>query len=179
MAEFPEDDFESQLQRLLAKSGKLSYPPLSSDRLTYLRTFIPKEKTEPWLLLCWEEAANQARNVLTVVKAIGLHIIEEPLPLLRGEGEATVSLLTLPLPDGELRIQITPLEQQKTRLSLAVRGKYQMSNDISVEVTQGSNLIEVRPLELKSEVTLSGTGHYTITLLDAKHRIGNVQVDIS
>lgn len=179
MAELSEDDFEFQLERLLAKSGKLNYPPLSSERLAHLRTMIPKKKAQPRLLLRWEEIADQAGNTLTIVKSIGLHIIKEPLPLLRGEGEAMVSLLTLPLPDGELRIQITPLEKQKTRLSLSVRGKYQARNDISVEVTQGANLIEVRPLELKSEVTLSGTGQYTITLLDAKSRIGNVQLDIS
>lgn len=179
MPEFPEDDFEFQLERLLAKSGKLRYPPLSSERRAHLRSFIPKEKAESWLLLRWEDIADQARNVLTIIKSIGLNIIEEPLPLLRGEGEASVSLLTLPLPDGELRIQITPLEKQKARLSLSVRGKYQARNDISVEVTQGSNLIEVRPLELKSEVTLLGKGRYTITLLDAKSKIGNVQLDIS
>lgn len=179
MAEIPEDDFECQLQQLLAKSGKLRYPPLSSERQAYLQTLIPKEKPQPWLLLRWEKAVDQARNTLALVKSIGVQMIEEPLPLLRGENETTVNLLTLALPDGELRVQITPLEKQNARLSLSVRGKYQTRTDISVEVTQGDNLIEVRPLELKSEITLPGTGSYTISLLDSNSKIGCVQMDIS
>lgn len=177
--------FKQRLRDILAKSEDVAVPPLTPARLTALRALIPESMSEssdsdPFLTLAWQRIAGTAGEALVILKAVGVSIASEAAPLVRNGGgdEVRMDVLTYQLLNGELKAQMLPLGWCKAKLMLSVKGECSKMNDLAVELSQDGRLVEARPLEQKTEVTLDGVGQFVVTLLAGSTVIGAMRLNI-
>ena len=178
-----DNKFEQRLRNLLQKTGSVDIPPLTQERLESLRTLIPTPiGTLPTLSLVWKQAVNGLSEILALVEASGLYFHNPVAPVLRGdekhEDDPFNQTISLALPNGELWIQTLPLSDHKAKLLLSIKGRYNESDTLSIELSHGQRLIEARPLEQKAEFTISGFGIYSVALFSENEIIGKLNLKI-
>lgn len=174
--------FEQRLRHLLAKTNDIVVPELSAERLQRLRSLIPHSSPSfPSLSLIWRKTSDGVRNFLVLVEMIGVHAVCGMAPVLRdgSGGELAINAVSLPLPEGEVVVQVVPIGGRKAKALLSAKGRYSTVNDLSVELLHGGRLVEARPLEQKAELTLGGEGCFTLVLYIGDTAIGRMNVDIS
>lgn len=171
--------FEQRLRDLLAKTENVDIPTLSAERMKNLRALITEQMpSTPLLKYVWEKIGEKTLKTLSQVYASGLITVEALSPTTRGEHDTPrLGTVAMPLPHGELRVQVVPFENRKAKLLLSVKG-YSVDQDLSVELSLGPRLIEARSMEQTAEFSLNNIGHFSIVVYSGDEPIGSLNLDI-
>lgn len=173
--------FDQRIGSLLEKVGDIEPLPLSPERMEALRTLLPAgARTVPRMRLEWRRVADTLWEALAVAYWTGLAMQTETAPLMRGgeDDPAKLRQASLALPRGELLMEIHSGEGREAKLIFSVKGQYAQEDNLSVEVSVDGNLVEVRPLEQKAEITLKGAGEVSVALYAGDEEISTLELDI-
>lgn len=173
--------FEQRLRSLLAKVGVVKGRELTAERLERLRALVPMIPAEmPTATLLWRRMGDGITETLSILKTVGLFTACTQSSLLRdGKTDGTrFDRISFPVQDGELLAQVIPGENRSAKVLLSVKGSLAERDDLSVELLLGKRLIEARPLEQKAEVTITGSGDFSIALFAGESSLGTMRLDI-